>query len=325
MDISIIIVNWNSVAYLRKCLNTIYDQQQDVSFEVIVLDGASFDGCAEMLLKEFPQVIFIQSQENLGFARGNNEAAARASGEALLFLNPDTELKHSALKRLNEALNNLPNAGAVGAMLLNSDGTLQTSCIQSFPTIANQVLDSEILRYYFPRSTLWGMAPLFSSCEEPAKVAGISGACLMTRREAFLKVGGFSLDYFMYYEDMDYCLKLERAGWNRYYVHDAVVIHHGGKSSGGTYSKFSTVMTVEAASRFLRKKSGRCQALLYRLLIGCSAVLRVLFLAILNGFTRRKEKKAQRKDSVRKWLSITRWSIGQERWISKYYTQIPRS
>ena len=260
MEVSIIIINWNSKAYLRSCLNSLQEHTRDIQFEVLVVDNASFDGCGGCWRAEFPGVCFIQSDENLGFSRGNNLAARSARGNTLLFLNPDTELSRPAIEKLYRALMSLPNAGAVGPRLLNSDGTLQTSCIQSFPTVVNQLVDSEALRGLFPRSRLWGMSALFKAGDEPAAVEGISGACLMVKRDVFERVGGFDDRYFMYAEDIDLSFKIHQAGRGLYYIPDAQVVHHGGGSSQSARSAFSVVMMRESVYRFLRFRRGRVSA-----------------------------------------------------------------
>ena len=108
MDLSIIIVNWNSKDYLAKCLESVYSCTKGLQYEVIVIDNASYDGAAEMVAREFPTVKFIQSSENLGFARANNQAFKASSGKYLLFLNPDTEVLDNSLATLHGQLNSLP-------------------------------------------------------------------------------------------------------------------------------------------------------------------------------------------------------------------------
>ena len=120
MDLSIIIVNWNSAAFTRKCLVSIEANAANLSYEVIVIDNASHDGCGEMICP-FPHVKFIQSTENVGFAQANNLAFAQSRGRNVLFLNPDTEILGDALQELLIALESMPQAGMVGANLLNSD------------------------------------------------------------------------------------------------------------------------------------------------------------------------------------------------------------
>lgn len=161
MDLSIIIVNWNSKDYLRKAIASIETETKGIELEVIVIDGGSFDGCVEMLRRYYPQVVFIQSDKNLGFAKANNEAFKASRGRNILFLNPDTEVEGHAIKTLYDQLNALQNAGIVGPKLLNTDRSIQESCIRAFPTILNQVLESDVLRNMFPKAKLWGMKPLF--------------------------------------------------------------------------------------------------------------------------------------------------------------------
>src|SRR3954454_23444725 len=141
MDVSIIIVNWKSKAYLRNCLRSIRAQATPLTTEILVIDNASADGCGAMLADEFPGVHYLESQENLGFALANNLAFAQSLGEKVLFLNPDTELRGSAIDNLSRALDTLPDAGMVGAKLFNSDGSVQTTCITALPSILNQTLD----------------------------------------------------------------------------------------------------------------------------------------------------------------------------------------
>ena len=319
LDLSIIIVNWNSADYVRRCLRSVYDHTHDLQFEIIVVDNASYDGCGEMLAREFPGVIFIQSDENLGFARANNLGFKKSTGAALLFLNPDTELVGSAINLLLSQLRNLPKAGAVGARLLNTDGTLQTSCVQSLPTILNQALDIELLRRLSPRSRLWGMAPLFSAGNQPSEVEVISGACLLLTRDLFESVGRFSEEYFMYTEDLDLCFKTRRAGFENYYVPAATVIHHGGGSSRQSNSQFSSVMVRESVGRFLRKTHGRSCAAVYQAAIGASAIFRLLLLALAALVGLAFSKQRQRIFcAFKKWLAILRWSLGLERWVNNH-------
>ncbi len=190
MELSIIIVNWNSKDYVRKCVASVKANTRDMAYEIIVVDGASYDGCGEMLAQGISRgVKFVQCDKNVGFARANNLGFEHSSGECILFLNPDTEVVGPAIRVLRTELLKLDHAGMVGAKLLNTDGSVQTSCIQAFPTILNQLLDAEVLRRAFPRHSFWGMAPLFSGGENPAVVQVLSGACLMMRRDR-IQAGG---------------------------------------------------------------------------------------------------------------------------------------
>lgn len=309
MDLSIIIVNWNSNGYLRKCVASILAETRGLEFEIIIIDSASFDGSEEMVRREYPQVKFIQSEENLGFSKSNNLAFRSATGEFVLFLNPDTEVVGSAIAALCQALKTESKAGAVAAKLLNSDGTLQTSCIQAFPTILNQLFCAEALRRQFPRSRMWGMAPLFESGTKPVTVEAISGACVMLPRRLLETIGVFSEDYFMYAEDIDLSYKVWKAGYKCYYVPTATVIHHGGGSSQGAGSNFSSVMMRESAWRFFRKTRGKCYSLAYRASTMMTALLRLALLVILFPARQARGYQAGWWASFRKWNAILSWSI----------------
>ena len=312
MDLSIIIVNWNSASFVRQCLSSVFQNTEGLSFEVIVIDSGSFDDCGAMINRDFPQVKFIQSSKRIGFAEANNLAFRHSIGRCVLFLNPDTELLGSAIGIMYEQVQKLPRAGAVGCRLLNSDRTIQTSCIQSFPTIANQVFDAEVLRKYFPRARLWGTAPLYAKSKDPIPVEGISGACLMTLRTVFEQVGGFSEDYFMYYEDMDFCLKVRKAGLKNYYVPRAEIVHHGGKSSR-MHTELASIMMAESAWRFFLKNHGRSSAAVFRFCLAAKAISRSCLLAFARPLAWPEPRRQRINSAFRKWTCVARWAFGSER------------
>lgn len=306
--ISIVIVNWNSKAYVRGCLQSLARHAPSIALEVIVVDGGSFDGCDQMLAGEFPSVIFVQSPDNIGFARCNNLGARHAKGHYLLLLNPDTELIDDSLETLWREAAALPDAGAIGCRLLNRDHSLQTSCVQCFPTAINQALDSEFLHKRFPRSSLWGMAPLYTEGHAPVPAEAISGACILVKRAYYEAVGGFTESYFMYGEDLDLCYKLTQAGHRSYYVPNARVVHFGGGSTGQASSNFSTVMMRTSVHHFIGKHRGTLSALAYRLSILVSALARLVLIFPMLIFGHRVVRHGS--GSLRKWSAIFRWSIG---------------
>lgn len=318
MDLSVIIVNWNSKEYLCKCIASLLAQTHGLEFEIIVIDSASFDGCDRMLEEHYPHVRFLQSKENLGFGKANNAAFRLSRGRHVLFLNPDTELVGPAINILDERLRTLPRAGIVGCRLLNSDRTVQTSCIQSLPTILNQLLDSEYLRARWPRSALWGTAPLYEANHLPKVVEGITGACLMLKRDAFERVGMFSEDYFMYAEDLDLCYKLRKAGYINYYVPDATLIHYGGGSSQAAASNFSVVMMRESIWQFLRKHRGPVYSLSHRVSMLFSAIARLGFLAMLFPIRRIHRRRAAWYAAFQKWQTILLWSLNRQKIVKRY-------
>jgi hypothetical protein len=312
MDLSIIIVNWNSVEFLKKCIPSIRAGIHDIEYEIVVIDSASFDGCEEMLRENFPKVKFIQSQENVGFARANNHAFAHSCGHSVLFLNPDTEIEGSAINTIYKYLQKLPKAGALGCKLLNSDRSIQTSCIQSFPTILNQVLDSEFLRLRSHQSSLWGIAPLYEEKSKFSVVDAISGACIMMNRDLFEQIGKFSEDYFMYTEDIDLCYKIKQAGHLNYYLPEATIIHYGGGSSHEAKSNFAVIMMRESMYKFLKKTKGRCYAWCYRVSMLFIALFRLALLTINRLI------KPGNESSFQKWCAILQWSLRRDKSIKGF-------
>jgi hypothetical protein len=322
MDLSIIIVNWNSREYLRQCIASILAETHGIEYEIVVIDNASFDGSDEMLRECYPQVRFIQSDANLGFAKANNDASKESSGRVLLFLNPDTKLESDAIKTLYQQLDSLPNAALVGAKLLNSDKSVQTSCIRAFPTILNQILDSNALRACSPRARLWGMKPLFDSGEAPTEVDAISGACLMIRRSVFESVGMFSTDFFMYSEDIDICFKVSSSGWKKYFVPTAVVIHHGGASSlQNGINTFSTVMMLESRWRYFRRTRSLWYSRFFRAAIFSASIVRIVLLVLILPVRVLRGRKISVESGLKKWVASLHWAIGSEDWVKTHQPQ----
>lgn len=309
MDLSIIIVNWNSSAYLEKCLDSVYANTRGLSFEVIVVDNASFDGCGEMLARRFPKAKFIQSQVNMGFSGANNRGFGESSGRNLLFLNPDTEVSVGALPAMLTALERTPHAGVIGARLLNSDGSVQSSCIQKFPSFLSHIIDTDFLRTSFPRLRCWGSWHLYEKQSGPVAVDMISGACMMVRRSSFEKVGLFSTDYFMYAEDLDLCFKFYQAGFRNHYLDQAAVVHHGGVSSSAAEMDYiSTVLIRDSVWKFFSLRHGRRYAMAYRTTVVLASMLRC---SILGGILMLTLGRCHRVQcALFKWAAVFRWGIG---------------
>lgn len=317
MDLSIIIVNWKSAEFTRCCLYTIYEHLASIEIEIVVVDNASWDPCGEMIRKSFPDVKFIQSEKNLGFAGANNLGASYCSGRNFLFLNPDTEIHGAALRAMSDVLDGTEGAGIAGPRLLNSDGSVQTSCIQRFPTVLNLTMDCEALRTAFPSWSLWGTAPLFLDSVMPTAVEVIAGACLMIRRNVFWACGGFNTKYFMYGEDADLCFQAKQIGWKSYYVPTALVTHHGGRSSSEqNESQFAAVVMRESLLTYMRLRHGRGPALAYRASIAVMAGVRISVLVILMAIGR-AQRTAKFHASAKKWLRLLRWTLGLEPWATE--------
>ncbi len=230
-DLSVCIVNWNTRDDLEEAIASVLGSDPGLNPEVIVLDNASQDGSAEMVREGFPEVTLIEGEANLGFAKGYNRAAQRASGRHLLMLNPDTVVRPGALRRLVDFLDSQPEAAAAGPRLLNSDGTVQFSC-RRFPRPIAAILRNTAIGRLVPRNR-FTRDYLMADWDHGAvrEVDWVSGAAICIRRQAWEKVGGFDEGFFMYAEDIDWCLRARRAAWKIYYCPEAVIVHRVGRSS----------------------------------------------------------------------------------------------
>lgn len=315
MDLSIVIINWNSAEFTRDCIASIGSFRSSLKQEIIVVDNASSDNSLS-ILSQIDGIVLIASPENLGFAKANNLGVQRSRGRAILFLNPDTVVVSPAIERMAKCLEFESKAGGAGCRLLNTDRTLQTTCVQPFPTIANQLADIEWVKQRTPRMALWGNRALFeTSGPVPVPVEAISGACLMVTRNAFDAVGGFTTDYFMYGEDIDLCYKISAAGWRIYYVPDATVVHHGGKSSKQRDDDaFGDVVTRESIYKFLKKTRGPVYAATYRAAICLASLIRLLVLLTTRPMLRRHRHGSRIRQTARRWTRILKWSLGLEPW-----------
>jgi GT2 family glycosyltransferase len=200
--------------------------------EVFVVDNASSDGSAAMVAAEFPGVALIRSPRNGGFSYGNNQALSRCRGEAIMLLNPDTLMPAGGVGGLLERLRTQPNVGIVGPKLLRPNGSMHLACRRSFPTPSVAFYRLSGLSRLFPRSPRFGRYNLtFVDPDLPIEVDSVCGACLMVRRTTFERVGLLDERFFMYGEDLDFCLRTREAGWQVRYEPSVVVQHQHGAAS----------------------------------------------------------------------------------------------
>ena len=245
-DLSAIVVSYNTRELLRRCLASLYaaGAADGLSVEAIVVDNASADGSAAMVTTEFPQAVLVASEHNLGFAAASNVGLARAKGRYPLLLNPDTEVRPGALAALVAFADGHPAAAAVGPSLVYGDGSPQRSCFR-FPTVTMQLIDLFPLHHRLLNSRLNGRYPLGRT--RPFPVDHPLGACMLMRREAIAQLGPLDEGYFIYCEEVDWCWRAKKAGWQVYCVPAATVVHHVAQST----RQFAEAMFVELyRSRF---------------------------------------------------------------------------
>lgn len=271
-DLSIIIVSWNTKAHLRRCLQSLGGAQALLSrpLEVLVIDNASVDGSQLMIDREFGMVDLIRNDHNRGFARANNQGLARARGRYLVLLNPDTEVKPSALAELLAFMENEQTAGGAGPKLLHPDGSLQISCYPA-PTLARELWRMFHLDRLHP---LAAYPPSWWQSNRPVRVDMAQGACLILRREALRQVGMLDERFFMYTEEVDLCLRLRKAGWRIHWVPWAEVTHYGGQSTGQS-SEAMFLELYKSKILFFRKHYGRAATAIYKAILAAASLVRL--------------------------------------------------
>ncbi|MDZ4244155.1 MAG: glycosyltransferase family 2 protein [Candidatus Doudnabacteria bacterium] len=231
-DLSVIIVNFNTKDKLRACLRSVFASRTKFNFEVWVADNASSDGSVVMVREEFGQVKLIENNENVGFAKANNQALRKAQGRYFLLLNSDVEVSADSFDKMLVYMDNNPMVGAAGCRVMKTDGTLDKACRRSFPNPVNSFFRLTGLSFLFPRSRAVASYNLTYLPEDQiAEVDSVMGAFLLIRRDVVARVGLLDEQFFMYGEDLDWCYRIKAAGYRVMYVPTTSVIHHKGSSS----------------------------------------------------------------------------------------------
>jgi len=280
MQLSVIIVSYNSIELLENCLFSVQKAMQTIGGEIIIVDNNSNDGSKESLPSKFPGVKFIFNNENLGFAKACNQGSKISSGDHILFLNPDTVLPGTCLTDCISFLNTHEDAGAVGVRMVDDKG--------KFLKESKRGLPSPSASFY----KLFGLTAVFPGSETIAKyyqghlpenennpVEVLSGAFMMIKRTVFEKVKGFDETFFMYGEDIDLSLRISQLGYKNYYLGKISITHLKGGST--TYNK-KYVQEFYGAMNLFVKKHYKDKSTPYRLFlhagIGVRKMLSILAL-----------------------------------------------
>lgn len=233
IDLSVVILNYNTVDLTRQCLKTVFASRLgSYSMEVIVCDNGSTDGSREMIAKEFSQAILINNKKNLGFAAGNNPGIKKAQGRYVLLLNTDTEVPKNTLATMLTFMDDNPRVGASTCKLLLPDGTIDPACHRGFPTPWVALTYMSGLERLFPKTRLFGEYHQgYKNLSTIHEVDCIVGAFFLVRRGVIQKVGLLDEEFFMYGEDIDWARRIRDAGWKIMY-NPTVTILHKKKQSG---------------------------------------------------------------------------------------------
>ncbi|MFC2158617.1 glycosyltransferase family 2 protein [Acidobacteriota bacterium] len=280
-ELSIILVNYNDKTHVGECLSRIQEEKEGLDLEIFVVDNASSDGSPDLIAERFPEVFLIRSEENLGFSRANNMGFQQSSGEFILFLNTDTQIEPGTLESLLSWMRAHPNCGGAGPRLFDERKEFQVSFGGS------RGFFSEMMDKLFFNS-LWKRR--IGRMQDTVDTDWISAACLLVRRSAFESVHGFDGRFFLYFEDIDLCLRIKQNGWLLTVLPDAQVFHAGGASTSAL-SLRSRYFYRQSQLYFYEKHNSRISRLLLRVFLRVNFIL--LFVI---GWVARKDDMDIRKD-----------------------------
>lgn len=269
--LSIIIVSWNTASFLENCLASILANPPAWQFEIWVVDNSSTDDSSRMVQEKYPRVHLIENDENVGFARANNQVLRQCTGKYILLLNPDTIVASGALQALIDFLDKHPQTGAAGPKILNPDGSLQISSHPK-PTLSRELwrlfhLDS-LTPYALYPPTKW-------QANQPQEVDLVAGSCLLLRKEVLEQVGILDEDFFIYSEEIDLCYRVQGAGWRIYWVPEAEVVHFGGQSTQQVPIEMFLHL-YRSNIKYFRKHYGWPTAQTYKLILRIAALARLI-------------------------------------------------
>jgi len=227
LDISVVVVNWNTKELLLDCLASVFETIRRIALEVWLVDNGSLDGSVEAVKAKYPHVKIIANQSNLGFAAANNQAFRQMNGRYALLLNTDTILTNGTVEDLFDFMKKNPDAGMACGQLLNQDGSKQNS-IANFPNVLSLLCNETLLRILLPQK----FPSKQKEYTEPIEVDSCIGACLMVRKKAMDEVGLLDESYFFFFEETDWAYRMKQAGWKIYFVPSAGIFHIQGQTVG---------------------------------------------------------------------------------------------
>jgi N-acetylglucosaminyl-diphospho-decaprenol L-rhamnosyltransferase len=277
LQLSIIIVNYNVKYFLEQCLCSIIKAIENIDAEIFVIDNNSTDGSKEFFINRFPDVRFTWKSENVGFAKANNEALQVATGDKILFLNPDTIVAEDCFEKCLNFFSTTKNIGAVGVRMIDGSGQYLPESKRGFPSSFTSFCKMSGLTNLFPHSKLLANYYLGHLPEnEISEVDVLPGAFMMANKNVLDKTGSFDETFFMYGEDIDLSYRIQQAGFKNYYFPSTTILHFKGEST-----KKASVQYIRgfygAMILFVKKHYGTLQSSLYTLMIRLVIALKSIF------------------------------------------------
>ncbi|QFF97992.1 glycosyltransferase family 2 protein [Psychrobacillus glaciei] len=232
MDLSIIIVNFNTKKLTLECIQSVYDSSTSYQVEIFVVDNNSSDGSVDVIKRNFPNVHVIENGLNVGFSKANNQAMSKSKGRYVLLLNSDTIVMKGTISKIVEFMDKDDSIGATGCKVVLPDGSLDKACHRGFPTPEASFYYITGLAKKFPNNPrLNGYHRSYLNMDVTHEIDCLVGAFMMVRRETIEEIGMLDETFFMYGEDIDWCYRIKEAGWKIYYNPLVSIVHYKGASS----------------------------------------------------------------------------------------------
>ncbi len=279
IDLSIIIVNWNTKALLLECLNSLSNQQSIYQTEIIVVDNASTDGSTEAVTAHYPHLKLIKNNFNMGFGRANNIGIKNSLGRYVCLLNSDARVLPNCFNYLIEFMDKNETVGISGPKTLSPDLSIQDTC-RNFPSLWNTLscalyLDKILSKYdFFSAEHMF-----FFDHNTIRKVDGLAGCCLTIRRNALDQVGLFDEQFFIYFEETDLCKRFRNAGWDIIFFPDAVIIHHHAASASRDPIRFNTEQ-IKSQMQYWKKHHSKIAVTVFLFILLIHHSLRLILRSI---------------------------------------------
>lgn len=304
VDLSVIIVNYNTKELTYKCVLSLYENLKTIKFEVIIVDNASKDDSVQFLRERLTNIILISNEKNLGFSKANNQAIKISKGRYVLLLNSDTYLTNNVIEKMIYFMERNPEVGVVGIRLLNLDGSIQNSSyiFPSWKTVFFHLLDiknlipinlvglireSKTIQKFLGKEVSSYLS--YADLTQHMYVDVVPGACMMVRREVFESVGFLDERFFLYFEDIDFCRRVKSKNWKIVLLPDLGVIHFGGYSFKRSFTNFSRERYMGVLYYF-SKYHGIAENILIRLIFLAIIPLKISIVFFSKGKNKDKKK-----------------------------------
>ncbi|MFT5295190.1 MAG: GT2 family glycosyltransferase [Colwellia sp.] len=304
--ISFVLVNWNALSFLVGCIDSIKKNTQGLSYEIILVDNASTDGSQIYIKNNYPEIILIENDSNLGFSKANNLGINASTGNLLFLVNTDVIVLEGCISQMVTFMIDNPSVGMAGPCIFNSDMTKQTSCSR-YPGLWNHFCGALMLNKLFPNSAFLSSWRMDYWDHRSTKVVNVLSGCFwVIRRLSLEEVGLLDENFFIYGEDVDWSRRFNFSKWDVCFNSDAQAVHFGGASSSRMPIKFYLEMQI-ANLQYWRKHHGAIKVIGFKLIIVLHHVIRLSF-RVVNALVRNRKNEIKASIKIQQSIAVIKWA-----------------